>query len=234
MAISWHSMRGGLLPAFLALCLQVHSFAQEQGLVRAVADPDFLPLEFTTYQDAAPQQAAVVPEPKVNPEIEEVPRQDALTPLQNRDLSPKVAIVDLSSARIGTGMVPDSASEARSQPARMLPDGVDRGAPPQVAYWRPSCICYFPLYFEDAMLERHGHVRFGHAQPLASGAKFFSTISLLPYLKTLRPTCECVYAVGHYRPGSCAPPLRDHLPWDRRAAVVETLSAASFFWAAPL
>ncbi len=159
--------------------------------------------------------------------------EDSLAPLQNRPLSMRVTAVNLSLADLGTGLTPEPAQEQLMQPVP-LPTGISRGAVFQCVHWYPSGICHYPLYFEDAMLERHGQVRYGHLQPLASGAKFFATIPLLPYLKTLQPTCQPRYALGHYRPGSCAPVLKDHLPYDRRAAIVETLSLAGFFWAVPL
>jgi hypothetical protein len=159
---------------------------------------------------------------------------DALAPEQTRPLSLSVRTIDLSVANVGIGNVPDDVSAQRAAVAVALPDGYTRAAPFKCVHWRPSCISHFPLYFEDAMLERHGHKRFGHLQPLVSGVKFFTTIPLLPYLKTLRPCYEEHYVLGHYRPGSVAPCLRDHLPYDTHAAVVETMAAASFFWAAPL
>lgn len=160
--------------------------------------------------------------------------QDSLTPLQNRALSLAINPTNISLDGIGTGVLPGADLPQVDHSPLFLPDGVGRGATFKCVHWRPSQVCHFPLYFEDAMLERHGHVRFGHLQPWASGVKFFSTITLLPYLKTLQPGREGRYALGHYRPGTCAPKLKDHLPWDSRAAVVETLSMASFFWAAPL
>ncbi len=160
--------------------------------------------------------------------------EDSLTPLQNRDMSLKVSAVNIAVAGLGTGILPDDAYDRQASEQFALPDGYARGAAFQCVHWRPSNICHYPLYFEDAMLERHGHQRFGTLQPLASGVKFFTTLSLIPYLATLQPACEPRYALGHFRAGSRAPRLRDSLPWDRRAAVVESLSVASFFWAAPL
>lgn len=154
---------------------------------------------------------------------------NALTPLQNRELSIPVRVVDLSVADLGTGSLPESAADKQQKIAFL-----GRGAVAKCVHWHPSEICHFPLRFEEPMLERHGHVRFGCWQSLASGAKFFATIPLLPYLHTLRPTCEPVYALGSYRPGSCAPLLRETLPYDQRAAVAEALSLAGFFWAMPL
>jgi hypothetical protein len=131
-------------------------------------------------------------------------------------------------------LVPENTAGKLSTGFAALPDGQQRGMIAQSVHWKPANICHFPLYFEDAMLERHGHVRWGCAQPLVSGAKFITTLPLLPYITTLQPPCEPRYTLGHFRPGNCAPALKDHLPWDRRAATVEVLSAGAYFWAMPL
>jgi hypothetical protein len=162
----------------------------------------------------------------------------AITPRQSAELKLKVDRVDVSTRTIGRGIlkgtVPEDTAAKRALPVTALLDGQSRGIVAKQVNWRPANISHFPLYFEDAMLERHGHVRWGCAQPLVSGAKFLTTIPLLPYISTLQPKCEPRYTLGHFRPGSCAPALKDHLPWDRRAAVVETVSLGAFFWAAPL
>ncbi len=155
--------------------------------------------------------------------------EKSLAPLQNRALTIAVQVVDLSVADLGTRTVPDSAASQRT-----VESSYQRNAAFKCVHWHPSSICHFPLRFEDAMLERHGQVRYGCWQPLVSGVKFFGTIPLIPYLNTLHPRCEPVYALGNYRPGGCAPVLRDSVPWDRNAAVVEALSLAGYFWAAPL
>ena len=153
-----------------------------------------------------------------------------LTPVQSAGLRLNVTAVDIST----TGLLPNDTAALRASPSTSLLDGQSRGIVAKQVNWRPANICHLPLYFEDAMLERHGHVRWGCAQPLASGVKFLSTLPLLPYITTLHPKCEPRYTLGHFRPGSCAPALKDHLPWDQRAAVVETVSLGAFFWAAPL
>ena len=157
-----------------------------------------------------------------------------VTPAQSAELSLSVDPVNIATSSIGTGMLPENTAAKRSPASSGLMNGQARGIPVTQVCWKPANICHLPLYFEDAMLERHGHVRWGHAQPIVSGAKFFTTMPLLPYLKTLHPPCEYRYQLGHFRPGTCAPALKDHLPWDRRAAVVETVSLGAFFWAAPL
>lgn len=175
-----------------------------------------------------------------NGEINETTMQESeesadgtLTPLQNRALTVEVLRVNIAQGEIGTGRLPESVDKPTTDPS-FLPDGLARGVMRKQVNWQPTNIAYNPLYFEDAMLERHGHVRFGCLQPLASGAKFFTTIPLLPYLHTLKPKHSCQYALGHYRPGTCAPLLKDHLPYDRNAAAVELSAVAGFFWAAPL
>lgn len=80
-----------------------------------------------------------------------------------------------------------------------------------------------PLYFEDVMLERHGHERFPLLQPMASGARFFATVPMLPYLMTVRNPCDYEYSMGHFRTGDRVHPYRQRPPYVRRAAVVEAL-----------
>lgn len=119
------------------------------------------------------------------------------------------------------GTVPESAAAKRGLDRVGLPQ--HRGWSLSQVCWQSSNICHLPLYFEDAMLERHGHERFPVLQPMVSGTKFISTIALLPYLTALHHPCECRYALGHFRPGTCAPVLKDTLPWDRRAAAAQAL-----------
>ena len=76
----------------------------------------------------------------------------------------------------------------------------------QITYmWKASAMCHKPLYFEDEQLERYGHSFTPCFQPFVSGAHFFCTCRVLPYCMGVEPPCECIYALGHYRPGSCAP-----------------------------
>lgn len=155
--------------------------------------------------------------------------ENSLTPIQSRELTTNVHVVDMSVAGLGTGTIPAAAFDKRQAEAF---DG--RLAAQKCVYWHPSDICHYPLRFEEAMLERHGHVRLGYLQPLVSGVRFFTTIPMIPYLNTLQPRHQPVYALGNYRPGSCAPMLRDTIPYDKHAAVVEAMAVAGFFWATPL
>lgn len=89
----------------------------------------------------------------------------------------------------------------------------------QITYmWKASGLCHKPLYFEQVHLERHGHSWGPYAQPLLSGVHFFGTIPILPYKMGLKTPNECVYTLGHYRPGDCAPYMIDAVPFTWRAA----------------
>jgi hypothetical protein len=83
--------------------------------------------------------------------------------------------------------------------------------PTSVFHWNATCLCHRPLYFEQINLERHGYGCCEPLQPLASAAHFFGTVPALPYCMAVECPCECVYTLGHYRPGSC-PPWRHHWP----------------------
>ncbi len=125
---------------------------------------------------------------------------------------------DLALDKIGKGDLPDDATLDRLPDAIALPLASDRGL--YLAYrkqWVGSGFCHQPLYFEDAMLERHGHERFPLLQPYISGAKFFGTIPLAPYKMTLQGPLEDRHTLGSYRAGSATPLLRQRLPYDATA-----------------
>jgi hypothetical protein len=93
---------------------------------------------------------------------------------------------------------------------------------PEITYtWKASALCHKPLYFEDVQLERYGHSWLPDVQPLVSGAHFFGSVAILPYKMGLETPNECIYALGHYRPGSCAPYYIEALPFTWRAAAFQ-------------
>jgi hypothetical protein len=92
---------------------------------------------------------------------------------------------------------------------------------PTTFTWKASALCHKPLYFEEVHLERYGHSWGPYLQPFASGAHFFLTVPALPYAMGLCPPCECIYTLGYYRPGSCAPRMLDPLPLSIRAGLAE-------------
>jgi hypothetical protein len=88
--------------------------------------------------------------------------------------------------------------------------------------WKASGSCHKPLYFDENSLERYGHSWGPYIQPVISQAHFFVTVPLMPYKMGVEPPRECLYSLGYYRPGSCAPHKLDPLPLSIRAAVSQT------------
>ncbi|HVU88787.1 MAG TPA: hypothetical protein VHD36_15805 [Pirellulales bacterium] len=87
--------------------------------------------------------------------------------------------------------------------------------------WKASALCHKPLYFEDIELERYGQTCSPLFQPIISAAKFYLALPILPYLMGLEPPLECVYPLGYYRPGSCAPFIIPPVPISLRGALLE-------------
>jgi hypothetical protein len=108
--------------------------------------------------------------------------------------------------------------------------------------WDPTCLCYQPLYFEEINAERYGYIcddcccccgPGNCMQSAASAAHFFGTIPCLPYCLAAECPTDCIYTLGHYRPGSC-PPWRWHWPpWDPYAAAVCAGVYTGFVFAIP-
>ncbi len=82
----------------------------------------------------------------------------------------------------------------------------------QTVTWHASNLCHKPLYFENVNLERYGHSAGPLMQPLRSTGHFFVSLLTLPYHTAINPPNECIYALGYYRPGNCAPWLVDPFP----------------------
>lgn len=92
---------------------------------------------------------------------------------------------------------------------------------PATMTWKASALCHKPLYFEETQLERYGHTTGPLSQPILSSAHFFTNIAVLPYKMGINPLNECQYALGYYRPGSCAPWLLPPIPISVRGALAE-------------
>ncbi len=160
--------------------------------------------------------------PKVEPVNFQTPfADDAPTKSLRLDLTkdPCAALVDTPLGQLDISI---------TQPAGKLPDDpatacwnqLNESAGPLAAarfwsrsmyQWNATCLCHRPLYFEEINLERHGYGCCECLQPAVSAAHFFGTIPVLPYCMAAECPGECVYTLGHYRPGSC-PPLRYHWP----------------------
>ena len=100
-------------------------------------------------------------------------------------------------------------------------------------HWTASGVWRYPLYFEDVMLERHGHSRHPLAQPFVSGARFAGGIAALPYNMTLDPMRAPTSALGYYRPGSPAPLVYQRPRWRRDAAAVQAITTTGLIFLIP-
>ena len=97
-----------------------------------------------------------------------------------------------------------------------------RKAPTPITFtWKASSLCYKPLYFEDVQLERYGHYCHPFLQPFCSRVRFWLTIPCLPYLMGVNPPNECIYDLGYYRPGNCAPSMIEPIPISLRGGLLE-------------
>ena len=94
-----------------------------------------------------------------------------------------------------------------------------RGWMPITYTWKASGLCHKPLYFEEVQVERYGHTVGPILQPIASGAHFFVSVLALPYSMGMYPPHECMYALGYYRPGSCAPLMIEPIPLSVRGGL---------------
>jgi len=99
--------------------------------------------------------------------------------------------------------------------------------------WEATNYYHYPLYFEDATLERYGHTYPFVIQPFVSGAKFTGQLLALPYQMTLDPINKEMYALGWYRPGEVAPKLKYQIPWNAQAAAVEAATVTGLFFLIP-
>lgn len=142
---------------------------------------------------------------------------------------PPLTTPNLSITDIGTGQTPEDWVTGRLPEPQSLPFGPDRQLElfPQDKAWVAPVFYHQPLYFEDTMLERHGHEKFPKLTPMLSGARFYTTAFLSPYLAVLRPPLREISNAGHYRPGSAAPGLRERAPYDPKAMRLQLLTVGT-------
>jgi hypothetical protein len=79
-------------------------------------------------------------------------------------------------------------------------------------HWAPTNFFHRPLYFDDTPLERYGQSVAPHFQPILSGGRFFLTVPILPYKMGYDHPYDCVTTLGYYRPGICAPCVKQVPP----------------------
>jgi len=149
---------------------------------------------------------------------------------------PPITTATTATSDIGNGSLPKSYTgpEVRSEELLREQTG-ERDAAWAMSRYDFAAANTFshPLYFEDVMLERHGHERFPKLTPMISGARFFATVPMLPYLMTVRPACDFEYKMGHFRAGDNVYPYIQRPPYVRNAAIVEAAAIAGASIALP-
>lgn len=132
------------------------------------------------------------------------------------------------------GLPPDCAAELLNalRPEELSAD-LPRGWAESTFSWQASQLATHPLYFENAPLERYGQTICPILEPAISGAKFFGTIPLMPYKMALQRPRDTIYLLGYYRPGSCAPFVREKIPLQLNAATAEGLVIAGLILLIP-
>lgn len=100
-------------------------------------------------------------------------------------------------------------------------------------HWSATCLCHKPLYFEENNAERYGYTLSRVLQPAISGARFFLTIPALPYKMVVERPCDCIYTLGTYRSGDCAPRRWNRLPLRIGAAAMEVGTIAGLILLIP-
>jgi hypothetical protein len=149
---------------------------------------------------------------------------------------PSITTATTETSAIGNGSLPKSYTGLEGTAEEVLREQISQ----RDAMWAESRYEFaasntfsHPLYFEDVMLERHGHERFPKLTPMISGARFFATVPMLPYLMTVRPACDYEYKMGHCRSGDSVYPYIQRPPYVRNAAIVEAAAIAGASIALP-
>ena len=193
-------------------------------------------------QSTSEASKPVVSDPIVNPilnigtdeQSENKRTKETASPKQfKRDpiVLPVLAVPDISIKAVGRNAIPENSVAGRLPGSIPLPFGPDRHGSIDGYYktWTAPVFCHQPTYFEDTMLEQHGHERFSPFQPLVSGVRFYSTAAFLPYLAYLDPPLRYSHSTDHYRPGSAAPCLRQRPPYDKGAMRMQLLTTGTAF-----
>ena len=190
---------------------------------------------------ASSQEGTLTP-PTINPndrlggasifgEMERLP-----TVAEGRMTLPPIRAATIDVAAIGNGSTPLEFRSAEDTPVVDLPEsGMERDSSWVSTDYQFAAANTFshPRYFEDRMLERHGHERYPLLQPVVSGARFFVTFPMLPYLMTVSPPCECQSELGYFRAGSCVYPYIQRPPYQRDAVIVEAAAISGAAIALP-
>jgi hypothetical protein len=150
-------------------------------------------------------------------------------PTQETLRTKPLSLPNTSVVGVGTNQIPADLTQGRLPAAIQLPYGPDRegGWSYSAKGWIPPVYCHQPTYYEDTMLENHGHERHPHLQPMLSGTRFYTGLFFTPYLYCLHGPLEDLSSAGRYRPGTAAPGLRQRAPYDPYAIGTQAVSTGA-------
>ena len=139
-----------------------------------------------------------------------------------------LALIDLD-IRVGGRPGNDYPCECRIKGESFSP----RRFAPTTFTWKAAGYCHKPLYFEQWNLERYGHSYGFIPDVFLSGAHFFVTLPILPYKMGVELPWECVYPLGYYRPGNCAPWTCPAVPISGRGLALEAATITGVVFLLP-
>lgn len=125
------------------------------------------------------------------------------------------------SSSVPPGRLPANAEIPAQSSIVESPNGFARNWAQSTYTWESPGLFHRPLYFEDVNAERYGNSVCPALQPIASGARFFATVPILPYKMSLERPSEPIYVLGYYRPGDRAPNLGYRPPLRVGPGIVE-------------
>ncbi len=155
-------------------------------------------------------------------------QRDQDDPLVRNAAPAELRVKTIGEIRIGGVAIPDTELRAYSrQEAEKLHVSfgdqafVPRNFVHSVALFDAPDLSYYPLYFQDPLMERYGHTYGPLVQPAVSVAKFGVQLVGLPYQMTIDPPWCLQTGLGWLDPGDYNPKLCYQIPWNTKAALVE-------------
>ena len=99
--------------------------------------------------------------------------------------------------------------------------------------WQPTNFFHMPAYFDDVPLERYGQSVCPFFQPVISGTKFVLQVPMLPYKMGVDPPHACITSLGHQPPGNCVPCIRQTLPFETDASMIQAVATVGLVFLLP-
>lgn len=100
-------------------------------------------------------------------------------------------------------------------------------------HWQPTNFFHMPTYFDDVPLERYGQHHHPILQPFVSGTRFVLQVPVLPYKMAIDPPHSCITTLGHRPPGDCVPCIRQRLPREANASLVQAAATVGLAFILP-